>query len=206
MNPATSLTSYPPEEDSVTSYLLVCACIVSSTVLGLCLSPVARLEDLAMIHVVGIVLLSLRSSIPLALGGTVAMILTFDYSFVPPSFGFAASELAHASTLGGMLMVGSVVSVLRRRQRRAAFAARQVAHRSRLTAETERLRSALLSPNVAGTAGGSGRGLTICRAIVTAHAGVIAIEGREGGGASVEFTLPVLSEASARLEAGVSAP
>lgn len=39
--------------------------------------------------------------------------------------------------------------------------------------------------------GGVGLGLTICRAIVAAHAGRIWLENRPGGGASVIFTLPI---------------
>jgi K+-sensing histidine kinase KdpD len=39
--------------------------------------------------------------------------------------------------------------------------------------------------------GGVGLGLTICRAILTAHDGHIWLENREGGGAVVRFTLPV---------------
>jgi two-component system sensor histidine kinase KdpD len=39
--------------------------------------------------------------------------------------------------------------------------------------------------------GGAGLGLTICRAIVRAHGGKIAVRGREGGGTLVEFTLPL---------------
>lgn len=38
--------------------------------------------------------------------------------------------------------------------------------------------------------GGVGLGLTICRAIVTAHGGRIQLRNRNGGGAVVEFTLP----------------
>jgi two-component system sensor histidine kinase KdpD len=38
--------------------------------------------------------------------------------------------------------------------------------------------------------GGMGLGLTICRAIITAHGGRIAIHDRAGGGASIQFTLP----------------
>jgi two-component system sensor histidine kinase KdpD len=41
------------------------------------------------------------------------------------------------------------------------------------------------------SAGGFGLGLTICRAIVTAHCGRIWFENRPGGGALVAFTLPV---------------
>jgi two-component system sensor histidine kinase KdpD len=40
------------------------------------------------------------------------------------------------------------------------------------------------------TDGGVGLGLTICRAIVRAHGGRIAIRDRQGGGTLVEFTLP----------------
>ena len=46
--------------------------------------------------------------------------------------------------------------------------------------------------------GGVGLGLTICRAIVRAHGGRIGIRNRQGGGAVVEFTLPVVGELEAR--------
>jgi K+-sensing histidine kinase KdpD len=45
--------------------------------------------------------------------------------------------------------------------------------------------------------GGIGLGLTICKAIVSAHDGRIWFTNRRGGGASVTFTLPVCSEARA---------
>jgi two-component system, OmpR family, sensor histidine kinase KdpD len=43
-------------------------------------------------------------------------------------------------------------------------------------------------------AGGIGLGLTICRAIITAHGGRIWMEHRPGGGAIFRFTLPVLEK------------
>jgi K+-sensing histidine kinase KdpD len=46
--------------------------------------------------------------------------------------------------------------------------------------------------------GGVGLGLTICRAIMTAHDGRIWLENRGGGGAVVRLTLPVRSAADAR--------
>jgi len=42
--------------------------------------------------------------------------------------------------------------------------------------------------------GGVGLGLTICRAIVRAHGGRIAVRERPGGGAIVEFSVPLASE------------
>jgi two-component system sensor histidine kinase KdpD len=43
----------------------------------------------------------------------------------------------------------------------------------------------------AATGGGIGLGLTICRAIITAHGGQISAENRPGGGALFRFTLPL---------------
>jgi two-component system, OmpR family, sensor histidine kinase KdpD len=45
-----------------------------------------------------------------------------------------------------------------------------------------------------GEGGGVGLGLTICRGIVSAHAGRIWVEERRGGGASFRFTLPLDTE------------
>ncbi|HTZ16904.1 MAG TPA: DUF4118 domain-containing protein, partial [Dissulfurispiraceae bacterium] len=44
------------------------------------------------------------------------------------------------------------------------------------------------------TAGGIGLGLTICRAIVTAHGGRTWAENRQGGGAVFRFTLPIAEQ------------
>jgi len=43
----------------------------------------------------------------------------------------------------------------------------------------------------AATGGGIGLGLTICRAIISAHGGWIRAENRQGGGAIFRFSLPL---------------
>jgi two-component system sensor histidine kinase KdpD len=48
--------------------------------------------------------------------------------------------------------------------------------------------------------GGAGLGLMICRAAVRAHGGRIAAKGRLGGGACIEFSLPIAEERPARHE------
>jgi signal transduction histidine kinase len=52
---------------------------------------------------------------------------------------------------------------------------------------------------------GTGLGLYICRMIVTAHRGRIWITRREGGGATVSFTLPLAATADGSPDAAVSA-
>ncbi len=51
---------------------------------------------------------------------------------------------------------------------------------------------------------GVGLGLAICRAIVEAHGGRIAVEDREGGGACFRFTLPLGEPPAVDLEAGAA--
>jgi two-component system sensor histidine kinase KdpD len=41
---------------------------------------------------------------------------------------------------------------------------------------------------------GAGLGLSICRGIIAAHGGRIAVTRREGGGASFRFTIPIVGE------------
>src|SRR5688500_16178124 len=129
--PATAATSRPTGSDNLSSYLTAGASILGSTVLCLFLRPLAALEDLAMVHLLGIVLLSMWCSVGLSLAAASVMVLTFDYVFVPPSFGFAESEFTHSLTFIVMLLVAGVVSGLGQRFRREERAAREAAFHAR---------------------------------------------------------------------------
>jgi two-component system, OmpR family, sensor histidine kinase KdpD len=48
--------------------------------------------------------------------------------------------------------------------------------------------------------GGTGLGLMICRAAIRAHGGRIAAQERPGGGAAIEFTLPIAVGASPQVD------
>jgi len=99
-------------------------------VLCLFLSPIAALEDLAMVHLLGIVLLSMWCSVGLSLAAASLMVLTFDYVFVPPSFAFAETEFTYSLTFIVMILVAGVVSGLQQRFRREERAAREAAFRA----------------------------------------------------------------------------
>jgi two-component system sensor histidine kinase KdpD len=58
--------------------------------------------------------------------------------------------------------------------------------------EEERIFDKFHRSACAGTRDGVGLGLTICRAIATAHGGKVSASNREGGGASFRFTLPLV--------------
>lgn len=129
--PAAPAAPRPVGTNNLTSYLTAGGSVLGSTVLCLFLTPIAALEDLAMVHLLGIVLLSMWCSVGLSLATASLMVLTFDYVFVPPRFGFAETEFAYSLTFIVMLLVAAVVSGLGQRFRREERAAREAAFHAR---------------------------------------------------------------------------
>jgi two-component system sensor histidine kinase KdpD len=110
--------------------------------------PHAELEDVAMIHVLGIVVCAIRLPLPRAMATAVGCVASFDFFFVPPAWAFASGELKHALTLVGMIVVAFAVGSLTRRLRQQERLAAQLAERERAQfqqAENERVRSSILS-------------------------------------------------------------
>jgi two-component system sensor histidine kinase KdpD len=70
-----------------------------------------------MVYLLGIVLVSTQVGIGAAAMAAVACAVAFDFLFVIPRFSFVPSDLKHLVTVGGMLVVGLVVSVLTARMR-----------------------------------------------------------------------------------------
>ncbi len=133
--------------EGVTGYLIATSCIAGSTMLSLSLEPLAQLEDLAMIYLLGIVLLSMLCSVRLSLTAASVMVVIFDYFFVPPAFSFAEAELKHGLTFVVMVLVAAVVSGLQQRLRKEERTARDAAFRARTLYELEKELSASTGPN-----------------------------------------------------------
>ncbi len=114
-----------------------------------------RLEDVVMIFLLGIVVVSMRFGYGPSLVATVLSVLSFDFFFIPPYFELAVTDVRHVVTFAVMFVVAVVISGLTKRVRDQADVARaeavererlaEEAHRARMQVETEQLRNSLLS-------------------------------------------------------------
>ena len=94
------------------------------------LHPRGHVADWAMIHLLGIVFLSLRSSLRVSVLASLVSIALFDYLFITPKFAFALSDAESWFTFSAMLIVAIVVSTLSQNLRRQERAARAAAFRA----------------------------------------------------------------------------
>ena len=119
------------------------AAAVSAVCTGLCfaLHPFVVLTDLTMVYLLGIVAVALRGGRGPALSSSLLGVMSCNFFFVPPRFSFHVESSQYRVTFAVMFGVALVVSQLAVRARAQADAAK----RSELVAETERLRSSLLS-------------------------------------------------------------
>ena len=112
------------------SYGLAFACVGLSTGCAYLLHPRGHVADWAMIHLLGIVFLSLRSSLRVSVLASLVSIALFDYLFITPKFTFALSDAESWFTFLAMLIVAIVVSTLSQNLRRQERAARAAAFRA----------------------------------------------------------------------------
>jgi two-component system, OmpR family, sensor histidine kinase KdpD len=105
-------------------------CVGLSTACAYLVQPYGHLADLAMIHLLGIVVVSLYSSTRVSLLASIASILAFDFSFISPRFEFAWSDAESCLTFVAMIVVSLIVSTLSEDLRRQEQAARASAARA----------------------------------------------------------------------------
>jgi K+-sensing histidine kinase KdpD len=107
-----------------------------------------RLENVVMVYLLGIVLVSMKYGHVPSLVAAALSVLCFDFFFIPSYFTFAVAEVGHLVTFGVMFLVGVVISGLTKRARDQAERARTLAEeaqKAQLHYESEQLRNAILS-------------------------------------------------------------
>jgi len=115
-----------------------CAIVAGCTILSMIFAPLVRTTAFLLLFPLGMLLVTARFGVGPAVVAAVLGVLAFDYVYVPPALAFAVPDLPNGLTLGVMMAVAAVASVLAEQlRRRAADARRQ--------ADVEALRNTLLS-------------------------------------------------------------
>lgn len=122
-------------------YVLAAACAAVCTAAGFALYPLISLTDLVMVYLVGTSVVALRGWRGPALFSSLLGVLCFNFFFVPPRFTLQVEHSQYVVTFAVMFAVALIISHLAVRVRSQAEAAK----RAEVVAETERLRSSLLS-------------------------------------------------------------
>ncbi len=105
--------------------------LLSLTVVGLCtglnflVSSYLTSVDLAMIYILGIVLISIKTSGGPAFAATLLSVMAYDFFFIPPIFTYAVKDARYFVTFLVMFVVASVISRLTLRIREQANASRR---------------------------------------------------------------------------------
>jgi two-component system, OmpR family, sensor histidine kinase KdpD len=136
-------------------YGFAVASVAVSSAVCFAMYPRFELTNLVMVYLLGTLAVAARGHRGPAAFSSLASVLCFDFFFVPPRFTFTVSDAQYIWTFAVMFAVAMIISHLTVRLREEAQAARQEEQRSawlmekakhaEVAAETERLRSSLLS-------------------------------------------------------------
>jgi len=136
-------------------YGFAVAAVALCTVVAFTMYRHFELTNLVMVYLVGTLVVAARGQRRPAALCAFLSVLCFDFFFVPPRFTFAVADAQYIWTFAVMFTVAMIISHLTIRLREEAEAARQGEQRSawlmekakkaEIDAETERMRSALLS-------------------------------------------------------------
>jgi two-component system sensor histidine kinase KdpD len=108
-----------PPKDYVASLALVALITAIGWLIHSFISPV----NLAMLYMLGVVAVAWRRGLRPAIFTAVIGVLAFDFFFIPPYLTFRVSDSEYLITFAGMIIVGSLVSILVTRAREHAEAA-----------------------------------------------------------------------------------
>lgn len=122
-------------------YLWALGATAACTLAGLAMTPRFDPVNIAMVYLLAVVIVALRFSRGPAIAASILCVAAFDFVFIPPQWTFAVDDAQYLLTFAIMLAVGLIISGLTADIRRQAKAQAALA----VEAETERIRSALLS-------------------------------------------------------------
>ncbi|MFA5975820.1 MAG: DUF4118 domain-containing protein [Elusimicrobiota bacterium] len=136
-------------------YGLAVLLVAAATAVCFSLSHFLELTNLAMIYLLATLIVAARGNRGPAALSSILGVLCFDFFFVPPRFTLRVSDVQYFWTFVGMFTTAMVISHLAIRLRAEAASARENEQRSvwllekakkaEIEAESERLRSSLLS-------------------------------------------------------------
>jgi two-component system sensor histidine kinase KdpD len=114
-----------PRRSSVAGYAAAVGVVTASTWVAWAAFGRSQREDVVMVYLLGVVLVSMRFGYAHSLLAAVLSVVSFDFFFIPPYLSFAVSDLSHVLTFAVMFFVAVVISHLTRRIRDQADSARR---------------------------------------------------------------------------------
>lgn len=122
-------------------YALAAVAVAACSAFSLLVQGLLAPADVVMVYLVGTMLVAIRGHRGPALFSCLLAVLSFNFFFVPPRFTLAVADQQYLVTFAVMFAVAVIISQLTLSVRTQAEAAKK----AELSAETERLRSSLLS-------------------------------------------------------------
>jgi two-component system sensor histidine kinase KdpD len=110
----------PPQD-----YVACVALVAAITVIGWLVKEFISPTNLAMLFLLAVVVIAFRRGLRPAIFTAIIGVLAFDFFFIPPYLTFRVSDSEYLITFSGMIIVGTLVSVLVARAREHAFAAQE---------------------------------------------------------------------------------
>jgi len=104
-------------------YLACIALIAAITLIGWLIKSFISPTNLAMLFLLAVVIVAFRKGLRPAIFTAIIGVLAFDFFFIPPHLTFRVSDSEYLITFAGMIIVGSLVSLLVARAREHAYAA-----------------------------------------------------------------------------------
>lgn len=110
----------PPQD-----YMACIALVAAITAIGWLVKEFISPTNLAMLFLLAVVVIAFRRGLRPAIFTAIIGVLAFDFFFIPPYMTFRVSDSEYLITFSGMIIVGTLVSLLVARAREHAYAAQE---------------------------------------------------------------------------------